>query len=85
MTKEKIEELFDNNSSDLFDVDKVEYVKILDIDDFTQAINQAEKEMKLEWYKELEKKLSAINQSPLSMFDLVVYIGKLQNKINELE
>ena len=55
MKKEKIEELFIANAAFSYCG-----AGMMDIDDFTQAINQAEKEMKLEWYKKLEKKLKSV-------------------------
>lgn len=84
MKKEKIEELFESNSSDLFDVDKVEYIKKLDLEDFTQAINQAE----LEWYKKLNIKLySTVRfENPTFTHDrMIIYQNEIQNKIKELE
>ena len=55
---------------------------------FTQAINQAEKEMKLEWYKKLHTKLNAIFSQPTAKgveLELSKYIIEIENKIKELE
>ena len=78
MKKERIEELFIPNAA--FSYCGAE---MMDIEDFTNAINQAE----LEWYKKLEKKLDKI--AYLHYEDIPretrLYLNEIQNKIKELE
>ena len=78
MKKEKIEELFIANAA--FSYCGAE---MMDIEDFTQAINQAE----LEWYKRLERKLNEIGYSRHQDVELIVrlYHVEIQNKIKEME
>lgn len=87
MQKEKIKELFKKHS---------EYIRcygeeMIDLDNFAQAINQAEKELKLEWYKKLLSKLEFIYDSDLNVFGHIIdknandYYKEIQNKIKELE
>ena len=78
MKKEKIEELFKEHC-DLYCSGR----EFMDLEHFTQAINQAE----LEWYKKLEKKLNGI--AYLHYEDIPretrLYLNEIQNKIKELE
>ena len=75
MKKEKIEELFETNST--WDTDQ----NFMDFDEFVGAVRQIESELKLEWYKKLEKKLESI----IYKSDLDYYHSEIQNKIKELE
>lgn len=80
MKTEKIEELWNKNSSE----GHSDIECLMDIDEFTDAINQAE----LEWHKKLEKKLGKILvnlYSPTVMYDTTAYYREIQNKIKELE
>lgn len=86
MKAEKIGELFRNNSQWI--ADGRDEFQIMDLDNFTEAINQAEKELKLEWYKILEKNLNSIAGND-GIDDILKgfywYSGIIQNKIKELE
>ena len=57
------------------------------INEFTEAINQAEKELKLEWYKKLEKKLDNIADGTKNYVvdNVCNYLNEIQEKIKELE
>lgn len=74
MKKEKIEELFYKHTEDIV---------IMDLEQFTKAINQAE----LEWYKKLEDRLLRMNCYVYRVISerLDEYIFEIQNKIKELE
>ena len=79
MKQEKIKELFRNNSGE----NDYRY-PTMDIDNFTQAINQAE----LEWYKKLEKKLANMKFSIYGLDylkEFKMYQTEIRNKIKELE
>lgn len=80
MKKEKIEELFIANAAFSYCG-----AGMMDIDDFTQAINQAE----LEWCDELEKNLSVWLSSSKMATDTHIaiahYRNKIQSKIKELK
>lgn len=86
MEKDKIKELFQKHHSTCYDAMEARHVKVLLPVDFTQAINQAEKEMKLEWYKELEKKLSEIYKYEIRDFGSILdekirsYYEEIQDK-----
>jgi len=80
MKKEKIEELFESNST----CDT--YLNFMVFDEFMQAINQAE----LEWYKKLEKRLNQIMKNARqggnsTMVGVTGYQFEIQDKIKELE
>ena len=81
MKKEKIEELFETNST--WDTDQ----NFMDFDEFVGAVRQIESELKLEWYKKLEKKLDKI--AYLHYEDIPretrLYLNEIQNKIKELK
>lgn len=87
MEKDKIKELFQKHHSTCYDAMEARHVKVLLPGDFTQAINQAEKEMKLEWYKGLEKKLDSITDGTKNYVvdNVCDYLNEIQNKIKELE
>ena len=78
MKKYRIKELFNSNSNERNEMNS---------DDFINAINQAEKEMKLEWYKKLEKKMDRI--AYLHYEDIPretrLYLKEIQEEIKELE
>ncbi len=85
MKKEKIEELYGKNATELIDAYdcygcayEATYMRR---DGFTQAINQAE----LEWYKKLSMRLELILDDDSTIHELVYYIDETQNKIKELE
>lgn len=84
MEKDKIKELFQKHHSTCYDAMEARHVKVLLPVDFTQAIDQAEKEMKLEWYKELEKDLYDYG-SYGRIGKFYEYRDEIQNKIKELE
>ena len=80
MKIEKIEELFEKHST------KIISERVLLIDDFIDAIKQAE----LEWYKKLDKKLDKIEADSVqgensALAGLIGYRFEIQNKIKELE
>ena len=84
MKKERIEELFESNST----CDT--YLNFMVFDEFVEAVRQIESELKLEWYKKLEKKLQLIMESTpfnpiVNMNTLTDYFNEIQNKIKELE
>ena len=83
MKTDKIEELFKKHSI------RIRYngisERVLLIEDFTDAINQAEKENKLEWYKKLEHHLSQMIERENFAYDVRFYCEGIQNKIKELE
>ena len=54
METNEIQELFDKHTIELTYTDNT--MRVMNVDDFADAINQAE----LEWYKELEKRLNQI-------------------------
>jgi hypothetical protein len=93
MKTEKIEELFYkhalysdyNCGCDMDDWCECEQEYIYTISDFTKAINQAEKENKLEWYKKLEHHLSQMIERENFAYDVRFYCEGIQNKIKELE
>ena len=79
MKKEKIEELFKEHC-DLYCSGR----EFMDLEHFTQAINQAE----LEWYKKLGNKLNNIADNgdiDNVLKGFYMYIEETQNKIKELE
>lgn len=82
MKKEKIKQLFDNNSSESV-WDDGQRKGFLYYEDFAHAINQAE----LEWYKKLEDRLLRMNCDVYRVISerLDEYIFGIQNKIKELE
>ena len=84
MKIEKIEELFEKHSP--FRTLDYGNDNVMDLEDFTDAINQAE----LEWYKKLEKKLDKIETDSVqgdnsALVGLIDYHFEIQNKIKELE
>ena len=89
MIEKKIEELFEANSIRGFSEYGNKLLNVMSYANFTQAINQAEKELKLEWYRELEKKLKDV--SYYASYDWGVadnvweYYNEIKNKIKELE
>ena len=82
MKEEKIKKLFEKYHSTCYDAMEARHVKVLLPDDFTQAINQAELEIELEWYKKLEKRLRNIIYISADLND---YLFEIKNKIKELE
>ena len=82
MKTEKIEELFEKHLSTINGYGNCD---VLFINDFTDAINQAEKENKLEWYKKLENHLSQMIERENFAYDVRFYCEGVQNKIKELE
>ncbi len=92
MKKEKIEELYGKNATELIDAYDC-YGCAYDAtymrrDGFTQAINQAE----LEWYKKLEKRLGTLFEFQIVALsndeiahETYKYYNEIQNKIKELE
>ena len=54
METNEIQELFDKHTIELTYTDNT--MRVMNVDDFADAINQAE----LEWYKKLEKRLNQI-------------------------
>ena len=86
MVTNEIQELFDKHTVELTYTDNT--MRVMNEDDFANAINQAEKEMKLEWFKELHTKLNAIFSQPTAKgveLELSKYIIEIENKIKELE
>ena len=79
MKKEKIEELFEENST--WNTDQ----NYMDFDEFVGAVRQIESELKLEWYKELYRKLYKIIFSYETGKLTMEYYSEIQNKIKELE
>jgi DUF438 domain-containing protein len=79
MKTEKIEELFENHSP--FRTLDYSNDNVMDLEDFTGAINQAE----LEWYKKLESHLSQMIERENFAYDVRFYCEEIQNKIKELE
>ena len=80
MKKEKIEELYINNSINT-DGSGLVLRKVLLIDGFTQAIKQA----RLEWYRESLNNLIRINGDCNVDWSLLEYIDSIHDKIKELE
>ncbi len=79
MKIEKIEYLYRGNSQ--YITAGYDEFRIMDIDNFTNAINQAE----LEWYKKLEHHLSQMIERENFAYDVRFYWEEIQNKIKELE
>ena len=79
MKTEKIHELFDKYGHPRFI--ETGYDDFMDLEDFTDAINQAE----LEWYKKLESHLSQMIERENFAYDVRFYCEEIQNKIKELE
>ena len=87
MKTEKIEKLFEKYSAKYL-LNSERELPLMPIEEFFFAINQAEKEMKLEWFKELHTKLNAIFSQPTAKgveLELSKYIIEIKNKIKELE
>lgn len=76
MKKEKIEELFNQNALNYSRGDQ-----LMDVEEFTSAINQAE----LEWYKKLEEQLIHLENSPRHSGEYLNYREEIQGKIKELK
>lgn len=76
MKTEKIEELFDKHA--IFDDYRCNYIMCLD--EFFDAINQAE----LEWYKKLDNKLDGIAISLDTIGEFWDYRNEIKDKIKEL-
>ena len=79
MKIEKIQELFDKYTLELTYSDNT--MRVMNIEDFEPAINQAE----LEWYKKLENHLSQMIERENFAYDVRFYCEGVQNKIKELE
>ena len=84
MKTNEIQELFDKHTEELTYTDNT--MRVMNADDFADAINQAE----LEWYKKLEKRLNQIMKNARqggnsTMVGVTGYQFEIQNKIKELE
>ena len=82
METNQIQELFDKHTIELTYTDNT--MRVMNVDDFAEAINQAE----LELYKKLEKKLSNMRFSIYGLDylkEFKMYHNEIQNKIKELE
>lgn len=78
MKIERIEELFESNST----CDT--YLNFMVFDEFVEAVRQIESELKLEWYKKLDKDLyDCGSYGRIGKF--YEYRDEIQNKIKELE
>ena len=85
MKEEKIKKLFEKYHSTCYDAMEARHVKVLLPDDLTRTVKQVEKELKLEWYKELFLRLEMIVDDDSTIYELVYYRDEIQNKIKELE
>jgi hypothetical protein len=83
MKTEKIEELYNSNQTEYSSEGEISSEMLLS--DFTNAINQVEKENKLEWYKKLESHLSQMIERENFAYGMRYYYEGIKNKIKELE